>query len=83
MPHEESVTRYVITRIDKDGNRTLADHRQGRYTYETEAEAQKMLDLWGASMQEKLGYIGLEVRSCPCYPGHFDPQTCWFDVEQS
>lgn len=81
----ESVTRYVATYVNKDGERTLMQPAQGRNTYATHDEAQAWIDavtannsadtvrsLWGDNPQ-------FAVRPCPCYPGHFDPQTVWFD----
>ncbi len=81
----ESVTRYVATYVNKDGERTLMGAAQGRNTYATAAEAREWIDavtknngadlirsVWGDNPR-------FEVRPCPCYPGHFDPQTVWFD----
>jgi hypothetical protein len=81
----ESVTRYVPTYINKDGMRTLMRPAQGRDTFETAQAAQAWIDavtannaadtvkqIWGDDPQ-------FEVRPCPCYPDHFDPQTVWFD----
>jgi hypothetical protein len=82
-----SVIRYVPTYVNKDGMRTLAGGAQGRNTYATAAEAQEWIDLltacdpfaadankaiWGDNPR-------FEVRPCPCWPNHFDPQTIWFD----
>lgn len=84
MTNLESVTRYVGTYVNKDGQRTLMTAAQGRNTYATEAEAQAWVDavignnpntirqVWGDNPR-------FEVRPCPCYPNHFDPQTVWFD----
>lgn len=81
----ESVTRYVGTYINKDGMRTLMGASQGRNTFATAQEAQTWVDavqtnngaetlqqVWGSNPR-------FEVRPCPCYPGHFDPQNVWFD----
>lgn len=81
----ESVVRHVGTYINKDGMRTLMGAAQGRNTFATAAEAQAWIDavnsnngsdtlrqVWGDNPQ-------FEVRECPCYPGHFDPQNVWFD----
>lgn len=81
----ESVTRYVPTYINKDGMRTLMRNAQGRDTFATEDEASDWIaavitnntadnirQVWGSNPR-------FEVRPCPCYPGHFDPQTVWFD----
>lgn len=78
--------RFVITHVDKKtGMRTLAEPMQGRCTYETKEKAQTTLD---AILQntprerlEQMFGMPLEVREVPCWPGHFDPMTCWFDIE--
>jgi hypothetical protein len=83
----ETVTRYVLTFMPADGQRRLMDSMQGRYTYATPEEAQSRLDaiidpahnsprtiqgIWGKDPR-------FEVRPVECYPGHFDPITCYFD----
>jgi len=81
----KSVTRFVCTYIGRDQMRTLMHPAQGRYTLATQAEAEAFLaaimennsaetiaQLYGADPRP-------EVRPCPCYPGHFDPQMVWFD----
>lgn len=81
----ESVIRFVPTYINKDGMRTLMRKSQGRDTFATEDEAADWIaavitnnnadtikQIWGDNPR-------FEVRPCPCYPGHFDPQTVWFD----
>ncbi len=85
MNTRESVTRYVPTYVNKDGMRTLMTAAQGRHTFETHGAAQewlnavtrnnsasRIMEVWG-------GHPQFEVRPCPCYPHHFDPQTVWFD----
>ena len=81
-----SVIRYVGTYLIDDGRpRRLIGPAQGCLTFETYAEAQTYIDavtssngsdtirqVWGDNPR-------FEVRPCPCYPAHFDPQTCWFD----
>jgi hypothetical protein len=60
---------------------------QGRDTFATEALALEWMDwfLAGNSKERLIGVFGLqaidtfEVRPVECYPGHFDPKTCWFD----
>lgn len=82
---KESVTRHVGTYINKDGMRTLMGPAQGRNTFATAADAQAWVDavsknnsadtlrqVWGDDPR-------FEVRECPCYPNHFDPQTVYFD----
>lgn len=81
----DTVIRYVPTYVNQDGMRTLMRPAQGRHTFETPDAAQEWLDavtantsvdtirqLWGNNPR-------FAVRSCPCRPGHFDPQTIWFD----
>jgi myo-inositol-hexaphosphate 3-phosphohydrolase len=81
----ESVTRYVGTYVNKDGERTLMTAAQGRNTYATEAEAQAWVDAVAANnsadnIRQTFGdNPQFEVRPVPCYPNHFDPQTVWFD----
>jgi hypothetical protein len=80
---QEYVVRYVITHVGKYSMRTLAQSAQGRYTYATEAEAQTMIDAMMANNSratlESVYGLPLEVRPCKCYPGHFDPQSVYFD----
>lgn len=76
------VTRYVITHIDTEGNRTLAFGTEGRWTYFSEEIAKVQLELFRPQLESKMGMKGLEVRpvTCYCYPsGTFQPTTCWFD----
>ena len=82
----ESVIRFVPTYVNKDGMRTLMRSAQGRFTYETEAEAQAWIDAvttnnGGNAIREAWGdNPQFAVRPCPCYPVHFDPQGVWFDL---
>lgn len=71
--------RYVLTRLNDDGQRTLAEPMQGRFTYATYGLAKERLDSLKSSMEEKLGFKEIEVRMVECYQGHNDPKTCWFD----
>ena len=81
----ETITRYVATRINQDGMRTLVGAMQGRNTFETDEQAQHWIDAVVANnTPEQLVNIWhcdpkLEVRPVACYPHHFDPLTCWFD----
>lgn len=79
----ECVPRYVITYQKPGDNRTLLGAAQGRFTYETQQQAQEQLNAIqaanNASRLDELGWINLEVRVCPCYPEHFDPQTVYFN----
>ena len=81
----DHVIRHVVTHINEDGMRTLCGPAQGRHTYATaeEAEAMKAAMLKNNRMDGDglAGVYGLplEVRPVKCYPGHFDPMTCYFD----
>jgi len=79
-----SVTRYVVTHVNKDGMRTLAHAQQGRCTYATPEEAQAWIDAARANTSNNLQSVyprpdTLEVRPCECWPVHFDPKGVWFD----
>lgn len=80
-----TVTRYVPTFVDRDGMRTLMRGAQGQDTYATPDEAQAWMNAVTANnsaeaVREAWGdNPRFEVRPCPCWPGHFDPQTIWFD----
>ena len=75
--------RYVITHINKDGRRTLAQAMQGQYTYSTKKEAQHMINamMKNNSMDTLTSVyrLLLESRMVDCYEGHHDPKTRWFD----
>ena len=79
-----SVIRYVGTYINSEGERTLMTPAQGRNTFATAEDAQRWIaavtnensmdtikQVWGDNPR-------FEVRPCPCYPVHFDPQNVWF-----
>lgn len=81
----QSITRYVPTYVNARGERTLMRAAQGRDTFAAAEQAQAWIDavtqnnsaatvrqLWGNDPR-------FEVRPCPCWPVHFDPQTIWFD----
>lgn len=80
----KSVTRYVVTIVDKTGTRTLAFAAQGRNTYATPELAQAWIEACKAnnhpeSLKRFFAYPeSLEVRPVECYPGHFDPMTRYF-----
>jgi hypothetical protein len=78
-----SVIRYVVTHVNKNGDRTLFDACQGRYTYKTQEEAQARADAFLANRANLASAIpnpnSLAVRACACWPGHFDPKGVWFD----
>ena len=75
----DSVTRYVVTKLDTSGtsHRTLFDPQQGQYTYATAAEAQSRADAFRTDRH--CSDMQLEVRACECWPAHFDPKGIWFD----
>lgn len=82
--YKDSVIRYVITHVGKDGLRTLSLGAQGRYTYPTEEAAKDGLKLWAGpqGLPRVLTpdqVATLEVRACECWPGHFDPCGIYFD----
>lgn len=81
----DSVTRFVVTYVNKDGMRTLAHHQQGRWTHATPADAhadlnamldnnspERVASIWGKNPR-------FEVRPCECWPVHFDPKGIWFN----
>ena len=81
------VTRFVVTHINKNGDRVLTFPRQGLYTCASEAEAGAVLsalldvetngnDIPGVYGEQAMGTF--EVRPIQCHPEHFDPMTCWF-----
>ena len=65
----------------------MVDPQQGQYTYAHARDAQSRLDAMmrgndEARIREVYGPNALgsfQVRPVACYPGHFDPMTCWFD----
>lgn len=80
----KSVTRYVVTHVGTDGRRVMANAAQGRHTYATREEGERMADLMRKNNRIEGGKLAgvfglpLQVRACPCYPGHFDPQRVYF-----
>lgn len=76
------VVRYVVTHLNKNGNRILADAQQGRNTYATSQEAEHAIEMRMKNnsldtLQSVYG-LPLEVRACKCYPVHFDPMEYYF-----
>lgn len=75
-------TRYVVSKIDKDGFRTMIGAVQGRNTYATPEEAQTHLDqLLSANTSERLEEVWgkqvtgtFKVSAVECWPGHNDPK---------
>jgi len=84
-PEIVPVMRWVITHLNKDGDRVIATAAQGRNTFETREECEEFKDaILSNNSKETLREIygfPLESRETPCYPGHFDPMQIWFDVE--
>ncbi len=82
---EDSVTRYVLTYVNRAGDRCMVDARQGRFTYATREEAQQRLDsLLAHNTPERLAEFfspnpQLDVRAAECWPNHFDPMTYYFN----
>lgn len=78
-----SEIRFVITGINTQGFRALAEPRQRRYTYDTQEQAQEKLnaihDVNNADTVKSCMGTDLEVRPVECYVGG-DPETCWFDI---
>jgi hypothetical protein len=73
------VVRWVVTKRNENGSRTMAmPASQGRYTHGTREEAERELEIFRSSWEEKLGYEGLEPRSVMCWPDHHDPKGVWF-----
>ena len=81
----DSIIRYVVTYVNREGMREIAGPSQGRFTFTDADDAECYLravlsntskstinQIWGDNPQ-------FEVRPVPCYPGHFDPKTRWFD----
>lgn len=81
------VLRYVGTYVNANGDRTLMGPAQGRNTFETQEAAQSWVDAVTANnsadtIRQVFGDDPqFEVRPCPCWPGHFDPKTVWFNTE--
>jgi hypothetical protein len=83
----DSVIRWTVTHIARDGFRIMtAPARQGRYTYETEQEAQTWLDamLVNTPRDTLIQIHGAQAMGtfrtdpCSCWPGHFDPKQMYF-----
>lgn len=76
------VIRYVVTRVGKDGMRTLACPAQGRWTYEFPHEAREWIEAVSKNNSEetkRLCGFPLEIRPVECWPVHFDPKGIYFD----
>ena len=81
---DTSVTRQVITYINKDGDRVLFGPQQGRNTFATVKEAEDHLAAIkkNNSIDTLASIVGdvdkMEVRPVKCWNGHFDPKTIYF-----
>ena len=81
----DTVTRYVVTYINRHGMRTLASPAQGRFTYDTAAEAERyravLSDMRKSVVKQVYGAEDprFEVRPCKCWAGHFDPVGVYFE----
>jgi hypothetical protein len=84
----QGVIRWVITHLDREGQRVLTGAAQGRNTFATYREADDRLrattannsadtlaSVYGA---QALGTF--EVRPCDCWPVHFDPKGVYFEA---
>ena len=78
--------RWVLVYQDKNGNVSMVQPCQGRYTYDTSEDAYAVLEaIMGDNSEERVrevfgdqavGTFG--VRSVECWPGHNDPVACVF-----
>lgn len=79
------VTRFVATvpATDGLGGRVMMLPAQGRNTHATPEEAQAWIDSYlknnPADVLDRFGR-DVQVRPCPCFPNHFDPQNIYFDT---
>jgi hypothetical protein len=81
--------RHVVTHRDGQGNRVLTSAVQGRFTYETEDDAQVQVDAIGEHNSigrlESVfgpGVAEFQVRAVAVYPGHHDPLSAFFDSDE-
>ena len=81
------VIRYVLTYCPDKPNktRTLVFPAQGRYTYESRADAEASRWLHMTNDQHGLARVlsptelaTVAVRPCECWAEHFDPVGVWF-----
>lgn len=82
-----SVIRFVVTHIDRNGERTLTNARQGRYTFSSREECQKaVVAISKNNPKDKISQIfgeqavgTFECKPVQCYSAlNHDPKTCWF-----
>lgn len=83
------VWRYVITYVNRQGQREIFGPAQGRNTFEAISEAEARLDAiksvnTTSTLASVVGGIDaiatMEVREVECWPNHFDPKGRYFDV---
>jgi hypothetical protein len=71
-----TVYRWVVTHLNKDGDRVLAGPCQGRATYRTKREAEAHIQAMKKNNSRAtltlLYRLPLEPRKVECWPGHFD-----------
>lgn len=74
--------RYVITAINKSGQRELGFHKWSQYTHDTPELAQKKLeDVLANNSEDKIFELvgsDLQVRPVECYASN-EPTTWYFD----
>lgn len=87
----DTVVRYAVTHIHRNGGRMLTFPAQGRHTHETPWTAQQLIfdmerlgDEQGDAGRIESIYgaqaVGtFQVRAVACYPGHFDPKGIYFE----
>ncbi len=75
----ETIKRFAITHLAKDGLRTLAFANQGQHHYDTRELAESALLVMRSSLQYRLGLVALEVREVECYP-HGDAVGIYFET---
>lgn len=85
----ETVTRYMVSLINRDGARVIMGPAQGRCTYATPEEAQAYLEAVTANNstdnlaqvfgKQSLGTFA--VSPVECWAGHFDPVGIYIKAE--
>lgn len=76
----DTIKRFAITHLAKDGLRTLAFANQGRNHYDTKEQAEQALVLLSPDLKNKLGLVALEVREVECY-AHGDAVGIYFETD--
>jgi hypothetical protein len=83
----ETVQRFAVTHVNRDGMRTLTLGCQGRYTYLLHAEAEAIAQALEAhNGPQRIGEcygpqaIGtFRASRVTCYAGHYDPIGIYWD----